>query len=206
MTSDSPRPASQETGADLRARLRRLAYDIGTVGGLIAERSMSRGLTIEETRQVEMLERWRSELFVAITGLDAAIAAQPPRSEDVQKEQEPVSRRDGLRTGERQDPHVNPNEPASASLDRLRAFVREKQSGACRAMSCGFDCPCLLCDADRVERHLDVLREDLSVTERLLTERQRVLDAIPSCEQHGPCVPHALEWVEAMKRLPGSKR
>lgn len=37
------------------------------------------------------------------------------------------------------------------------------------------------------------------VTEKLLEERQRVLDAIPECPVHGKCVPHALEWIEKAK-------
>jgi hypothetical protein len=43
------------------------------------------------------------------------------------------------------------------------------------------------------------LKEELRITELLLEERQRVLDAIPRCELHGSCVPHALEWIEKAK-------
>jgi hypothetical protein len=40
------------------------------------------------------------------------------------------------------------------------------------------------------------LAAELAVTEALLAERQRVLDAIPPCPTHGAnCVPHALDWV-----------
>lgn len=40
------------------------------------------------------------------------------------------------------------------------------------------------------------LEEELMVTDKLLAERQRVLDAIPECEIHGKnCAPHALEWI-----------
>lgn len=40
------------------------------------------------------------------------------------------------------------------------------------------------------------LRRELEVTDRLLTERERVLRAIPECPAHGPdCVPHALKWI-----------
>ena len=44
------------------------------------------------------------------------------------------------------------------------------------------------------------LEDELRVTDHLLSERQRVLDAIPECEVHGPCVPHALEWIEKAKK------
>ena len=44
----------------------------------------------------------------------------------------------------------------------------------------------------------DEIVQRLNVNERLLYERQKVLDAIPECEQHGRnCVPHALEWIKA---------
>lgn len=40
------------------------------------------------------------------------------------------------------------------------------------------------------------MREELTVTDKLLADRQRVIDAIPECPDHGTnCVPHALEWV-----------
>lgn len=42
-------------------------------------------------------------------------------------------------------------------------------------------------------------KEEIAVTEKLLTERQRVLDAIPGCPEHGSCVPHAIEWIESVK-------
>jgi hypothetical protein len=45
--------------------------------------------------------------------------------------------------------------------------------------------------------------EELRVTEELLAERNRLLDAIPECSVHGPqCVPHAIEWIkdEAARR------
>lgn len=43
------------------------------------------------------------------------------------------------------------------------------------------------------------LKQELEVTDKLLNERQRVLDAIPECKSHGKCVPHAIEWIEEMK-------
>jgi len=45
------------------------------------------------------------------------------------------------------------------------------------------------------------LLEDLRVTELLLADRQRVIDAIPECPAHGPnCVPHAVGWVREQLR------
>lgn len=39
--------------------------------------------------------------------------------------------------------------------------------------------------------------EELRVTDELLAERNRLLDAIPECSVHGPqCVPHAIEWIK----------
>ena len=43
------------------------------------------------------------------------------------------------------------------------------------------------------------LADELRVTDQLLAERQRVLDAIPECTCHGACIPHALEWIEKAK-------
>ena len=43
--------------------------------------------------------------------------------------------------------------------------------------------------------------EELLVTDKLLEERNRVMEAIPPCPRHGSqCVPHALEWVEAHRK------
>ena len=43
------------------------------------------------------------------------------------------------------------------------------------------------------------LQDQLKVTDSLLNERQRLLDAIPECALHDKCVPHALEWIEKAK-------
>lgn len=48
---------------------------------------------------------------------------------------------------------------------------------------------------------IDRLRAELKVSDALIQERDRLLDAIPPCPDHGACVPHAIEWVEAAKRL-----
>jgi len=41
------------------------------------------------------------------------------------------------------------------------------------------------------------LLEELRVTDELLNERNKVMNAIPPCPMHGhQCVPHALEWIK----------
>ena len=52
---------------------------------------------------------------------------------------------------------------------------------------------------------LDRIAEELRATDELLADRQRVLDAIPPCPVHGQCVPHALQWIERMKKLDGKE-
>jgi len=43
---------------------------------------------------------------------------------------------------------------------------------------------------------LMIAKEELAITDKLLIERERVLNAIPECPPHGKgCVPHALEWI-----------
>lgn len=47
---------------------------------------------------------------------------------------------------------------------------------------------------------IDELVKLLNVNENLLAEKQRVLDSIPECPEHGKnCVPHAIEWIDKMK-------
>ena len=46
------------------------------------------------------------------------------------------------------------------------------------------------------------LKEELIVTDQLLNERNKLLDMIPICPDHGDgCVPHAIEWVIRYKEL-----
>ena len=46
------------------------------------------------------------------------------------------------------------------------------------------------------------LEEELTITDKLLAERQKVLDAIPECQSHGKgCIPNALEWIAKQKDL-----
>jgi hypothetical protein len=49
-----------------------------------------------------------------------------------------------------------------------------------------------------------IIPQYVTLVERELREKARVLLAIPECPVHGPgCVPHAVEWVEAQKRREG---
>ena len=38
--------------------------------------------------------------------------------------------------------------------------------------------------------------QELRVTDDALKARQEVLDAIPCCQTHGSCIPHALQWIK----------
>jgi len=42
---------------------------------------------------------------------------------------------------------------------------------------------------------LQQAREEIAVDEKLLKGRDELLAAIPQCPDHGPCIPHALEWI-----------
>ena len=50
--------------------------------------------------------------------------------------------------------------------------------------------------ATRYMEEVAALDAELAVDEHLLEERARLIAAIPECEAHGACVPHAIEWVE----------
>lgn len=44
---------------------------------------------------------------------------------------------------------------------------------------------------------IDSLQQEIEADNKIIAERQRLLDAIPECPEHGcTCVPHAIEWVE----------
>lgn len=59
---------------------------------------------------------------------------------------------------------------------------------------------------DRLARGLDTpeldgkevlaLLDEIETGDKIIIERNRLLDAIPACPVHGQCVPHAIEWVE----------
>lgn len=44
------------------------------------------------------------------------------------------------------------------------------------------------------------LREEVAISDKLLAERNRLLDLF-ECPVHGPCVPHAIEEVAKLRRL-----
>jgi len=53
---------------------------------------------------------------------------------------------------------------------------------------------------EAMEKRVAELKEELLVAEKLLEQRQRVLNAIPDCPTHGAnCVPHAIEWIHQAK-------
>jgi hypothetical protein len=58
---------------------------------------------------------------------------------------------------------------------------------------------------NRYKTEINNLKSELKVTEHLLNDRQSILDAIPECPTHGKCVPHALEWIERMKKTISTK-
>ena len=64
----------------------------------------------------------------------------------------------------------------------------------------GFGCALVVDEMERLyDKHFSELKNELKVTEELLKDRQRVLDAIPECKIHGSCIPNAIEWIEKMK-------
>ncbi len=45
------------------------------------------------------------------------------------------------------------------------------------------------------------MKEHIRTLEKILSERMRVMEAIPACPVHGSqCVPHAIEWVTKQQR------
>jgi len=60
---------------------------------------------------------------------------------------------------------------------------------------CGMNISQLMSAAIDLIARCESAEKDLKVTDQLLNERQRLLDAIPQCEVHGSCVPHAIDWV-----------
>lgn len=38
--------------------------------------------------------------------------------------------------------------------------------------------------------------EEIGCLESLYEDRQKLLEAIPECPDHGACIPHAIEWVK----------
>lgn len=57
---------------------------------------------------------------------------------------------------------------------------------------------------DHFEVHsaLSQMRHEIRISDQLIAERDRILDALP-CPIHGRCVPFVLEWIERKKKLEG---
>jgi hypothetical protein len=49
-------------------------------------------------------------------------------------------------------------------------------------------------------QQLESKRLEVEVDNQLIESRAQLLAAIPECPEHGPCIPHALEWIEKAKR------
>lgn len=53
-------------------------------------------------------------------------------------------------------------------------------------------------------KKIKALESELQVVNRLLLDKQHVLDLIPPCEIHGTtCLPHAADWIIDAKRKLG---
>ena len=53
-----------------------------------------------------------------------------------------------------------------------------------------------------LNRKIKLIEAELHITDLLLENRNRLLDAIPPCPIHGSqCIPHALDWIEQAKKL-----
>jgi len=59
---------------------------------------------------------------------------------------------------------------------------------------------------DELKKEIKELKEELEVTDSILNERQKLLDAIPECPTHGKCMPHALDWIKKMKEIEEIRR
>ena len=55
--------------------------------------------------------------------------------------------------------------------------------------------------AQVLEDKIEELEAELEISDGLLKDRDRLLNAIPQCVAHGPCVPHAIEWINQVKTL-----
>lgn len=54
---------------------------------------------------------------------------------------------------------------------------------------------------EALQTELKAAKEEIELDDKLLADRNRLLEAIPECPVHGACVPHALEWIEKAKAL-----
>lgn len=60
---------------------------------------------------------------------------------------------------------------------------------------------CIIMKLAEAEKHIKELEEELKLSDELLEDKKKLLKAIPQCVAHGPCVPHALEWIAQVKTL-----
>ncbi|QLG95295.1 hypothetical protein HZF02_26635 [Pseudomonas yamanorum] len=51
-------------------------------------------------------------------------------------------------------------------------------------------------ERDQFRAENEALREEVTIADKIIVERNLLLDAIPACPVHGQCIPHAIEWVE----------
>lgn len=52
------------------------------------------------------------------------------------------------------------------------------------------------------EEEINKLKKELALTDKLLQEQYRIMEAIPACPVHGnKCIPHAVEWINIVKTL-----
>ena len=84
-----------------------------------------------------------------------------------------------------------------AEFDGEQPYVRPYFAGdqVARDAACSRDHKAL---ASLPRTELEKVEEYILVLEKVLSERDRVIDAIPECPVHGrQCVPHALEWIQS---------
>ena len=54
-------------------------------------------------------------------------------------------------------------------------------------------------DAEIDAMTVDELRDWVRKLDQMAGDRDRLLQAVPPCPEHGPCIPHAVAWVEQAK-------
>jgi hypothetical protein len=64
--------------------------------------------------------------------------------------------------------------------------------GSCCLGGTAADIDVLLAEIEARDAEIERLRAEIAVDDKLLAERNRILEAEP-CPMHGPCVPHVLE-------------
>jgi hypothetical protein len=87
------------------------------------------------------------------------------------------------------------------AVDAYRRAVDDGRGGGEWVHVWGGHIEALLAEVDALRGERDAARAEIAVTDKLLADRQRVLDAVPECPAHGPCVPFAIQWITNMKNL-----